>query len=102
MCVCVCVRVWDNDDDDTPPGSLPSKVAMRAAGSTRAALFTTVWSEVVSATVCHAKGSTTATITASMANTTPVAIQKLRRAAAPSPRPRWYPTRTAMTMLNKA
>ena len=41
-------------------------------------------------------------MTASTAKTRAVASQKESRAAAPSPRPRWKPTRTAMTMVNMA
>ena len=90
----------------TPPVhkelSTPKSVATSAAGRTLAPSRTTVVSDVVRPTTAFEHGSVAATMTASTAKTRAVASQKESRAAAPSPRPRWKPTRTAMTMVNMA
>mmetsp|Transcript_8325 Transcript_8325/g.27725 ORF Transcript_8325/g.27725 Transcript_8325/m.27725 type:complete len:242 (+) Transcript_8325:133-858(+) len=80
----------------------PSNVATTAAGNTLDAFVTTTLSLVVKPTTWCVNGRVSAMTVTSVKNTTPVASQKLRRAASPSPLPRWYPTRTAITMENMA
>jgi hypothetical protein len=80
----------------------PSAVAASAAGNTLAASNTTFRSDVVRLTTACLKGTTAPITAAKNANTAAVESQKDVRAASPSPRPRWNPTRTAMTMLNMA
>mmetsp|Transcript_9680 Transcript_9680/g.41098 ORF Transcript_9680/g.41098 Transcript_9680/m.41098 type:complete len:301 (-) Transcript_9680:946-1848(-) len=92
--------------EKTPPVqrelSTPRSVAMSAAGRTRAPFLATAASEVVRPATRSVNGATAATTAARTPNATAVASQKLFRAASPSPRPRWNPTRTAMTMENIA